>query len=235
MTSPFLSSSTPPKNSKGIVKKHFLISMALLGVVILASTEANRFVTHGPRNALEGARASLDNPALEREYAKLIASDFFNLENHRGYLDAHLATPKVQHTRHSTITRNDNGILNQYNGYISSADPAVRDIGLYGMGYFCTRQKEADKALDCLGKIANKNLPYVNNSLGYIFLWDKHRPDLASDYFYREIAIKGNVKGAVSNLAQLFWDGRKLKEMEALSRDADLGQYFPIHYLRYLE
>ncbi len=78
-------------------------------------------------------------------------------------------------------------------------------------------------------------MPYLNNSIGYLYLHDKHQPALARPYFEKEIALKGNVDGAVSNLARLFWEGRQLGEMDALSRDAALGRHFPLHYLRYLE
>jgi len=216
-------------------QKHFLFSLLVIAVVVLGSAVAGLFVPHGPRTALEGARASLDYHALEREYARLVDADVYNLDNHRGLLDAHLSIPKMTRMRHSTIVRDDTQIQDRYNRYIKSNDPRLRDIGLYAMGYFFAREQLPDRGLEYFDKIVNRDMPYLNNSIGYLYWHEKRQPDRARPYFEKEIALKGNVDGAVSNLAELFWEQRKLGEMDALSRDAALGRYFPKHALRYLE
>ncbi len=235
MPSPFISFTRPKGVPPSGFQKHLLISLLVIAVVVLGSVVAGWFVPHGPRTALEGARASLDYYALEREYARLVDADVYNLDNHRGLLDAHLSIPKVTHTRHSTIERDDTQIQDRYDRYIKSTDPRLRDIGLYGMGYFFAREQLPDRGLEYFDKISNRDMPYLNNSIGYLYRHDKKQPDRARPYFEREIALKGNVDGAVSNLAELLWEQRKLGEMDALSRDADLGGHFPLHELRYLE
>lgn len=217
------------------MKRHFLIAVALFTLSALVVGALTRFVTHGPHSALEGARASLDRGALKQEYAKLIQADFFNLENHRGYLDAHLSQPKVTHTKHSTYYRDDTGIEKLYNGYVSSADPKVRDIGLYGLGYFYAREKESDKALSYLQKIVDRKMAYLNNTIGFIYLMNKHRPDIARDYFYKEIEVKGNLDGAVFNLAKMFLDARDYRKLHDLSENKELGPHLPLSYLRELD
>src|SRR5262249_5358082 len=163
--------------------------------------------------ALEGARASLDYRALEREYARLIDADVYDLDNHRGLLDAHLSIPKVRRTRHSTIVRDDTPIERRYDGYIQSADPRLPDIRLAGMGYFYSRERQPDRGLEYFGRVVNRDMPYLNNSIGYVYWHGKKEPDRARPYFEKEIAVKGNVAGAVSNLSGLLWEERKLGEM----------------------
>src|SRR5262245_6377621 len=216
-------------------QKHFLISFAVIALVVLGSWVAGLFVPHGPRTVLEGARASQDFPLLEREYARLVDADVYNLENHRGLLEAHLAIPKETRSRHSTTVRDDSKIQGRYSGYIESTDPRLRDIGLYGMGYFLAREQQPDRGLEYFDKIGNRDMPYLNNSIGYLTWHSLGQPDRARPYFEKEIAIKGNVEGAVSNLAGLLWEQRKLGEMDVLSQDAALGPYVPLHVLRYLE
>ena len=235
MPPPSFSFSRYGEFAEGRWTRHFVISMLAIAVAIAGSALAGHFVPRGPRAALEGARASMDYHALEREYTKLVDADVYNLEYHRGCLDAHLAIPKEIHTRHSTIVRDDKPIQDRYDGYIRSSEARLRDIGLYGMGYFYAVEKQADKALEYYDKVGNRDLPYLNNSIGYLYLSEKHRPDLARPFFEREIAVKGNVDGAVANLAKLYWETRQLREMDALSVDATLGKYVPLTYLRYLE
>src|SRR5262245_56378662 len=153
MPSPFLPFKRPQGASPGGLQNHFLISLLVIGAVVLASAVAGRFVSRGPRTALEGARASLDYQALEREYARLVDADVYDLENHRGLLDAHLAIPKVTHTRRRKIVRDDTGIQERYERYIQSTDPRLRDIGLYGMGYFFAREQQPDRALEFFNKV----------------------------------------------------------------------------------
>ena len=235
MPAPSFSFSRYGEFAEGRWTRHFLVSLLAIGIAVAGSAVAGRFVPRGPRAALEGARASMDYHALEREYTKLVDADVYNLEYHRGCLDAHLAIPREIHTRHSTIVRDDKPIQDRYEDYIRSSDARLRDVGLYGMGYFHAVEKHADKALEYYDKVGNRDLPYLNNSIGYLYLSEKHRPDLARPFFEREIAIKGNVDGAVANLARLYWETRQLAAMDALSLDATLGTHVPLTYLRYLE
>ena len=147
VSSPFFAFSRRQGAATGGYRRHFLISLLVIGSVILGSAVAAQLVPRGPRAALEGARAIQDYYALEREYTRLVEADLYNLDNHRGLLDAHLSIPKEIHARHSTIVRDDMQIQNRYNGYIQSADTRLREIGPYGMGYFCARQLQADRAL----------------------------------------------------------------------------------------
>ena len=149
MKEPFLSDENAPKPSKLSFFKHLLVSLLMIGAVIAVCTEVYNLIPHGPDNALEGAKACMDSKAEEREYGKLVNSDFYNLENHRGYLNAHLSTPKVKHTKYATITRDDTAIIGQYSGYTRSPFLRTRDIGFYGLGYFYALTKDSDRWSPC--------------------------------------------------------------------------------------
>jgi RsiW-degrading membrane proteinase PrsW (M82 family) len=235
MKEPFLSDATQPKQP--IQKQqliHFFISLGLVIAVILGANALYTILPHGPLNALEGARMTQNVTAIEREYGRLLETDPNNLEYHRGLIDAHLATPKVQHTRHQDIVRDDTDLLGRYNGYAQSQIAKTRDIGNYGLGYYYMRTNEDEKALSYYQKVSDAALPYLNNSVGKLYLdWKKDR-DKAKNYFYREIALKGNIPGAVTNLASLYWNERSLPDLEKLAQDPNFGPVVPIGLLRYL-
>ncbi len=232
---PFTTETSDSQNSRRFHPRHYLFSLLIFGLVVLVSGAASRLVTHDDRNVLEGARVCRDHPALMAQYRKLIEADFRNLDNHRGYLDAHLSISKIKRNRSSANSRNDKAIVDQYVFYTKSSDLKVRDIGNYGLGYFYARDHQPQKALGFLRKISDPKMAYLNNTLGYIYLYDIKRPDLAKDYFLKEISLKGNIRAAVLNLSKLFWEGGKYRDLDSLSHDANLGSFFPIHYLRYLQ
>jgi protease PrsW len=234
MSPPFVSNSNDKNARKGGALKHFLISLGILALVVMGSKGISQIVPHGPRAVLEGARASMDWPLVKKEYRKLIDSDFKNLENHRGYLEAHFAVPKSQRARRRTVTRDDNPIQEEYRGLTKSDDPATRDIGFYGLGFSFLRTNQPQLALENLNKIADKKTPFVNNTIGYVYLYGLRLPDMARDYFYKEISIKGNVQGAVSNLALMYLENKKLVELRGLKEDKELGTLVPRNILRYL-
>jgi RsiW-degrading membrane proteinase PrsW (M82 family) len=230
---PFLSDPNAPKPSKLAFLKHFLLSLAIVAGVIFCSTGIYKVIPHPPHNALAGAKACMNRPAQEAEWAKLVQSDFKNLDNHRGYLLAHFSIPKTRHTSDGTVTRDDDAILKQYNGYSLSPDPQTRDIGFYGLGYFYVILKQADKALSYFTQVSDKTMPYLNISIGNLYLVQKNRPDLARGYLEKEIALKGFTQGAVSNLALLYWQANKMKELGDLIHDPALGPHVPHSYRRY--
>ncbi|HUD73051.1 MAG TPA: PrsW family intramembrane metalloprotease, partial [Dongiaceae bacterium] len=235
MDFPFGLSRGPRSDDSANFRTHFLISIIVLIIAALGADLAGRIIGRGPRSALEGARATLDFYALEREYARLVESDVYDLGNHRGLLDAHLSIPKVTHTRHSTTRRDDAPIEARYQRYSESDDPRLRDIGFYGLGYFFARDDLPDRGLEYFDKVVNRSMPYLGNSIGYVLWRDKRDPDRALPYFKQEIANRGNIAGAVSNLSELYWEGHRLQELDALSRDADLGRYVPLPERRYLD
>ncbi len=219
-------------SSRGMLK-HLWISLGIIAFVLVLVKGLNGLVEHDPQNVIDGARASLDFSALKNEYRKLIHEDPKNLVYHRGYLDAHLAQPKVRHTRYSTIERDDKPILAEYNSYTQVPDPVIRDIGFYGLGYYYAKSNDPDAALSFYGKILNRELPYLNNSIGFVYL-HREQPVLARQAFYREIALKGNIDGAVQNLSEMFYQHRQLDELRKLKNDPALASHVPPAYLRFL-
>ena len=152
---------------------------------------------------------------MKDEYEKLIKKDFYNLKNHRGYIDAYLALRVKRYSK--TMDAKDLVFAGEYQHYIDSPNRAVRDVGLYGLAYFFDQEKkgkDGQDALALLQKIHNKNKPFVNNTIGYTYLNGLNQPANAENYFYKEISIKGNVNAAVFNLSQLFWVKQKPGEAE---------------------
>jgi RsiW-degrading membrane proteinase PrsW (M82 family) len=233
MKEPFLSdakASPPPKINR---LYHLLFSVGAVAAVILLGNWLYTVVPHSPLNGVEGARTVQDFPALEREYLHLLDQNLHNIGYHRGRIDAHLGLTTSQGIASPTSRRDDSGVLNQYTDYTQSPLPNTRDIGYYGLGYYYARVNQPEKAFACFQKVSNPNLPYLNNSLGSLFMSWKKQPDRAREYFLREIALKGNLPGAVENLTQLYWNNHRAQELRNLAEDPVLGPMVPLHTLRY--
>lgn len=218
-------------------KGHALIIFSLIVVVVAGSTIANHCVPHGAMEAIAAAKDSLDHYGLKKAWGELVASQPGNIDYHHDYLGAHFDIPQtiVISSRYNsrTIIRDDQAIVDQYQSYVLSADPHMRDIGYYGLGYIYSNLEKPQLALDNLSKVSDPKLPYLNNTLGNIYWRNLNNVDKAVDYFNQEIAVKGNISAAVHNLSKVYWDRNDRMKINTLRQDPALGSYVPLRYERY--
>ena len=167
----------------------------------------------------------------EREYRDLVRRDPRDVELHRGYLSSHFAIPS-RTGRNSN--RDDGPILREYEGYASASDPALADLGNYGLGYAWALQGAHDRALRFYRLVRNRSLPYLNNSFGYSLV-RVGRPREAERRFQAEVDLKANVSGAIFNLANLYFDAGRIAELRALSAWPVANGFLPSRVVRYLD
>jgi len=130
--------------------------------------------------------------------------------------------------------------------YIDLAQNAgSSDLGNYSLGYIESCQKHYQAALDYFTLVENKDLKYLNNSIGFAYK-SIGEDQKAEAFFHHEIAVNGYIEGAVNNLVELYeiqGDIQKLGELVAIEPTkayVHLGakEYLAFrrgHILRYLE
>jgi RsiW-degrading membrane proteinase PrsW (M82 family) len=141
--------------------------------------------------------------------------------------------------------RDDKTIHDRYEKY--TQQPETADLGYYGLGYMESRRKHYSSALTNFMQVKNRELKYLNNSIGYVY---KSLGDLdqAEEFFRREINLGGNIQGAVGNLAALYKKQGEFTKLRLLVDDKQTKAYVTpdekgylalrsgqiLHYLEYL-
>ncbi|HVN77297.1 MAG TPA: PrsW family glutamic-type intramembrane protease [Thermoanaerobaculaceae bacterium] len=185
-----------------------------------------------PRRRIANALGCRLYGIAEREYRSLLQQNLHDIELHRGYLSTHFTRP-ARASRGSA--RDDGPILREYQGYAATvSDPALADLGNYGLGYAWTLQGEHEHALRYYRLVRNQALPYLNNSVGYSLV-RIGQPLEAERRFKAEIALDANVAGAVFNLALLYFESGRLGDLRALAEQPGAIGFFPKGVVRFLD
>ncbi len=209
------------------IKKSFLITVGIFLLVILIIN----LIIKDPsfKNLVEQASYELksNQPELaEKTYLKLIYSDTSNIDFHYNYLHTHFEIPKKKRIdKNETIYRNDNSIISYYTGLSQSQKKETADIGNYGMGLINVSLKNYKPALEFYFKVENKNLKYLNNSIGFIYR-NSDSIDLSERYFRKEIQNHGNLSGAYSNLIEILYSKEDYNQLYNLLKDKEASKHF---------
>jgi tetratricopeptide (TPR) repeat protein len=109
-----------------------------------------------------------NNPELaEQTYLEIIDQNLLNIENHYKYIQAHFKIPKEKKVgKNEYEYRDDNTIQEYYDVFIESNDSDLSDIGLYCYGLIRVNLDQYESAIFKFETVQNKNLKYLNNSLG---------------------------------------------------------------------
>jgi RsiW-degrading membrane proteinase PrsW (M82 family) len=191
--------------------------------VILAVNLFGYFQAAPPKDKLAKALIAGNHRAALPLYQSLIAEDFYRVDYHRGYLHCHYTL--AGQTRRNGAQSLDPA-RQEYRAHTVSQESAVADIGWYGLGFLASLQDDYPAALEAFGRVRNRDLPYLNNSLGYVFLQldDRERAKAA---FYREIELDGFRAGPYANLAQLYYLEEDFAALEQMIADATVRPYVP--------
>lgn len=178
----------------------------------------------------EKAEFELNSGNLEladQTYVKIVKKDPLNIDKHYQYLRVHFSIPEETKVgKNDYEYRDDKEIRALYNQFASSKSMDSSDIGHYGNGMIEVYRDQYTAALYEFSLIQNKNLKYLNNSLGNAYLFTGSE-ELAEKYFRKEIENKGYLSGAYSNLIyQLYFQGRK-QEVNSLLNSPEALPHFP--------
>jgi protease PrsW len=163
----------------------------------------------------------------EQTFRQILEEDIYNIDAHYEYICTHFDLPETTKVdRAEYIYRDDETIRNYYDSLSLLAEDQLSDIGLYGNGLTAVFFLNYADALSDFSKVKNKNLKYLNNSIGNAYF----RIDslsLAEFHFRKEIENKGNLNGAYSNLIQLLYEKGEEEELHILMKDKESNPYFP--------
>lgn len=163
----------------------------------------------------------------EKTLLQIVLQDSLNIENHYRYISTHFDIPerkKVGKNRYEY--RDDNTIQNFYNSLAQSSDSNLADIGFYGKGLIQVNFEKYPSAISEFQKVKNKNLHYLNNSIGNAYK-QIGSANLAEQHFKKEIENNGNLDGAYSNLIQLLFDQDRTAELNDYLKNPETKKYFP--------
>jgi len=104
------------------------------------------------------------------------------------------------------------------------------------LGLIETNFSNYKKAIEFYSMVQDKNMPYLNNSLGFC-LMKIYRYHEAETFFEKEIELGKNVEGAVTNLAELYTECKQYEKLNELLSNNKLKYLVPIYVQRlfYLE
>ena len=203
----------------------------ILGVFLLTAALLNVFLKEPTFNNLPD-KANFEISSNQPEFAeqtifKIIEQDSFNIDNHVHCINTHFDIPaKKKVGKNSYVYRDDNPISNYYDSLSISANPKLSDIGYYGKGLIAVRLENYGASIKEFKKVENKNLKYLNNSIGNAYSNSGNTKE-AEYYFRKEIENNGNMYGAYYNLIQLLFDKGATKEIKELLNNEETRQYFP--------
>jgi len=209
------------------IKRSFLIIVGVFLIIILAINVIIKDPSFNNLKEQVSYELKSNQPELAKKiYLKLIYTDKNNIEFHYNYIHTHFEIPKVNHiSKYETKYRDDNPIIAYYTDLCQSSTNEIADIGNYGMGLIQVSLKNYDEALEYYAKVKNKNLKYLNNSIGFIYK-KKDSLAVAEQYFRKEIQNNGNLNGAYSNLTEILYDKSDYDQLNHLLEDKEAGKYF---------
>lgn len=200
----------------------WLIFFAIVSLINAISTE-QEFTD--PYKKLEFQISTKDYQNAEVTLCKLLKNDSTNLNLHYQFVNNHFSISETKEK-----LRVDDSLKSYYSRLAQSSDTIIADIGLYGNGLIQSLSEDYHSALNYFLQVRNKNLPYVNNSIGFAMV-NIDSVKQAEKYFLKEIQLKGNIDGAYSNLIRLLeYKGENARLVEMLY-DESISGYFP-YYLK---
>jgi len=198
--------------------------IAALIVNFLFSTDNISLAQKAENTAMAGNYARAENV-----YDKMLVTDPLNVKLNRDKIRSHFNIPEKTG---KNSYRDDKPITNKYKGLANSSNQQEADIGLYGLGYIEIMQGNSDKAIEYYLQVKNSALPYLNNSIGYVYLSKKNYSE-AESYFLKEIEAETNISGAYSNLAQVYEANKDDSKLKELLADTETNQYVSERLIRH--
>ena len=166
--------------------------------------------------------------AADKAFLKWLDDKPDEMDVHYKYLHNHFRiAEKKKNEKSENVYRDDRSIREYYTLKLTSQKTEEKDIGFYGLGLLDIMQGDYANALLDFDSVSNRNLKYLNNSVGYI-LMERNRSKEAEEMFQKEIAQNGYVAGAYSNLGRLYYKSGDSKKLGALLANPKAEKYVPV-------
>ncbi len=185
------------------VRKIKPIYLVLLGILLLV-LGANFLIPDPeltPTKRIEKKKAEGKLYGAWDMYTTAVINDPFNMDLHYGFiiLFDRLSDDEVEKEKR------EEHIYNHYRTLSHSEFRDEQDVGNYGLGLLASISGEYTTALEFFDDAHERELKYLNNSIGRCLL-ETGEVEEAKSYFFREIEIDGNTDGAFLNLAEIYRD-----------------------------
>ncbi|AQQ70662.1 Protease PrsW [Limihaloglobus sulfuriphilus] len=207
-----------------LILYHFLIPTAII------ITAVNFFLgdsyKSSPQDRLEQALSSNEFEEASLIYQKLLKDDFSSINLHRDYLRNQSL---INDFSHDNTAYSDT--VNTYFKYATSKDPLEADIGNYAIGYLYSLNGKYWDSLIYYSRVNDRQMPFLNNSIGYCLLQLGERKD-AMSYFYKEIEADGNIAGACMNLVEILYEDKNFELLERLISNPRTSPHISIRLKR---
>lgn len=169
-----------------------------------------------------------NNPELaDITLFEIVQQDPLNIEAHYQYISNHFRIPAEKRKgKYDREYRDDKSIQYYYDLLAESSTADSSDIGHYGNGLIQVNFNNYKAALAVFENVRNKKLMYLNNSIGNAFnkLGNEKSAEL---HFRKEIANKGNLSGAYSNLIEMLYRQGEKEKVFQLLNDEKVKPFFP--------
>jgi len=207
-------------------------------LVIIAIVVASNYLFEEPQfhNAFDKIEYAnkTDNPYLaEKVCIEELRKDTLNMDLNYQYVINHYKIPKTTRAgKHNVKHRDDKTIQSYFESLVATGDSDKADIGSYGLGLCASVDNEYQKADEYFKQISNKERKYIHNSMGKVI----EDSDLKSAivHYKQEIALKGNMQGAVNNLFDLYLKTNRLSQLNQFVNQPEIIDYVnPSEFRRY--
>ncbi len=160
--------------------------------------------------------------------------DFENIERHYKFVLNHRGSEEIFL------------IKEFYEDKLRTAKGYSKDLVNYGLGLYYVHVSSHEKALNSFAQVKDKDLPHLNNSIGFVYKEYKLNYDSAIHYFKKELEVKdAYTDGAYPNLIrcyQILDSGYQLQRLalkdearkhigEELLQEYDLKNFDLYHYI----
>lgn len=163
----------------------------------------------------------------EASLIKIVKEDSTIIESHFYFINNHFDIPTSWYTNGKSYFRKDWMLIGYYHNNLSrSRDSVLYDIGNFGAGQFEANTGKLDSALKWFAKVRNKELKYLNNSMGYCY-YMLDSLELAEYHYKKEIEAGGETGLAYENLIDLYQYQGNDSALSELSHIEEAIDYFP--------
>jgi RsiW-degrading membrane proteinase PrsW (M82 family) len=172
--------------------------------------------------------AYINSHYANTDHAKTVmdsTNPFFVRRSDTGIKDYYIALFNIPS---DSITSDPLGLGAYHKEFYTPASPSSLQvsIGHYGYGLCLGLEQYYRDALDQFLRVPDQNLKYLNNSIGRAYIKLDSVP-LAEPFFRKEIALKGNIGGAYTNLFPILAKEERWKDISQLLKDSVARSYCP--------
>lgn len=206
----------------------FMVLIMIITFILVNSFTADPVFTDPARQITYGQKTV--QPWLESSaYSRLAAANPKNTDLQFSYISSHFDENQYMCPDPREYNRETTALYNFYTSLTASDDSALADAGQLGLAIYYYFRHDHTLSLDHLQKVHNDRLKYLNTYLG-IQTYYYGEPRKAKQYFAKEIALHGDLKGAYYHLSGILDYEKDYSALVPLAYNNAVKQYIPYEF-----